>query len=204
MKKQFKGSIALLSATVIWGFAFIAQSVGMDLIGPFTFQMTRCLLAVVFLIPLAFVFDIGKCSLKESLAKWKNPRLWKASICCGLALFIAASLQQIGLVYTDAGKAGFITAMYIVIVPLFGLLQKKRPTPLLWASVGIAVAGLYFLCVTDSFRIGVGDFFVLICACAPAIIGMSATASIVKSFFISISECRCPIGGKVTKIVLYL
>ena len=145
MKEQFKGSIALLSATVIWGFAFIAQSVGMDLIGPFTFQMVRCLLAVAVLIPLAFLLDLGKCSLKESLEKWKNPKLWKASICCGLALFIAASLQQIGLVYTDAGKAGFITAMYIVVVPLLGFFVKRKPPKTALVSVVLAVAGLYLL-----------------------------------------------------------
>ena len=80
MNKQFKGSIALLTATVIWGFAFIAQSVGMDLIGPFTFQMARCLLAVALLVPLSFLLDLGKCSMKESLNKWNNPKLWKSSM----------------------------------------------------------------------------------------------------------------------------
>ena len=121
MKEQWKGSLALLGATVIWGFAFIAQSVGMDLIGPFTFQMVRCLLAVLVLIPCSFLLDLGKCSMKESAQKWKNPKLWKAGMICGCALFVASSLQQVGLVYTDAGKAGFITAMYIVLVPVLGL-----------------------------------------------------------------------------------
>ena len=78
MKEQFKGTLALLSATVIWGFAFIAQSVGMDLIGPFTFQMVRCLLAVLVLVPGAFLLDIGKCSMKQSAGKWKTPDLWKS------------------------------------------------------------------------------------------------------------------------------
>ncbi|MBO7253310.1 MAG: EamA family transporter, partial [Oscillospiraceae bacterium] len=95
MKNKFKGSIALLSATVIWGFAFIAQSVGMDLIGPFTFQAIRCFLAVLVLIPAACVLDLGKCSLRESFAKWKEPGLWKAGMICGCALFVASSLQQI-------------------------------------------------------------------------------------------------------------
>ena len=169
MKKQIRGSIALLSATVIWGFGFIAQSVGMDLIGPFTFQMVRCLLAVAFLIPLAFLLDIGKCSPKESLAKWKNPRLWKASISCGLALFIAASLQQIGLVYTDAGKAGFITAMYIVMTPVVGLFRGKKVPRVTIFSVGIAVVGLYLISCLGVTKINKGDLYIMGCALAFAV-----------------------------------
>ena len=80
MNKKLRGSLSLLAATVIWGFAFIAQSVGMDLIGPFTFQLIRCLLAVLFLIPCSFVLDLGKCSLRESSGKWKEPRLWKTGL----------------------------------------------------------------------------------------------------------------------------
>ena len=129
MNRKLKGSLALLTATVIWGFAFIAQSVGMDLIGPFTFQMVRCLLAVALLVPLSFLLDLGKCTMKESAAKWKNPKLWKASILCGVALFVASSLQQNGLVYTDAGKAGFLTAMYIVLTPVVGLFRS-------WITLG--------------------------------------------------------------------
>ena len=169
MNKKTKGSIALLSATVIWGFAFIAQSVGMDLIGPFTFQMVRCLLAVAFLIPLAFLFDIGKCPLKESLEKWKNPRLWKASICCGLALFIAASLQQVGLVYTDAGKAGFITAMYIVMTPVVGLFRGKKVPKVTVFSVGLAVVGLYLISCLGVTEINKGDLYIMGCALAFAV-----------------------------------
>ena len=96
-KKQIQGSISLTLTTVIWGFAFVAQSVGMDKIGPFTFQTVRCALAVLFLVPCAFVMDrIGKRSFRESVGKWRDPRLWKTGIICGLALFVAASLQQIG------------------------------------------------------------------------------------------------------------
>ena len=78
-KNRVRGSLSLLLGTTIWGFCFIAQSVGMDHIGPFTFQAARCLLAVLFLIPCAFVLDIGKCSFRESAAKWKNPTLWRSS-----------------------------------------------------------------------------------------------------------------------------
>ena len=169
MKDKIKGSLALLSATVIWGFAFIAQSVGMDLIGPFTFQAVRCLLAVVFLIPLAFVLDLGKCSIKESAAKWKNPKLWKASILCGCALFVAASLQQIGLVYTDAGKAGFITAMYIVLTPVLGLFLGRKVPKATAFSVLLAVIGLYLLSCLGVTEVNKGDLYILGCALAFAV-----------------------------------
>ena len=109
MNKQIKGSLALLCGTIIWGSAFIAQSVGMELIGPFTFQAVRCLLAVVFLALLTLVFDF-RLGIPASLRKWKSKRLWFAGGICGCALFIAASLQQVGLLYTDPGKAGFLTA----------------------------------------------------------------------------------------------
>ena len=115
MSKQLRGSILLLLATVIWGSAFIAQSVGMELIGPFTFQAVRCSLAVLFLVPTSFFLDLGKKEIKTSIQRWLDPKLWKTGLICGLALFVAASLQQVGLLYTDAGKAGFITAMYIVL-----------------------------------------------------------------------------------------
>ena len=166
MKQKLKGSIALLAATVIWGFAFIAQSVGMDLIGPFTFQMIRCLLAVVVLIPLAFLLDIRKCSFRESAVKWRNPALWKAGLICGCALFVASSLQQIGLVYTDAGKAGFITAMYIVMVPILGLFLKRKPPKTIVFSVLLAVVGLYLLSCMGVTEINKGDLYLMGCAAA--------------------------------------
>lgn len=169
MKEQFKGSIALLSATIIWGFAFIAQSVGMDMIGPFTFQMVRCLLAVVILIPLAFLTEVGKCTVSESIAKWKDPKLWKASICCGAALFVAASLQQVGLVYTDAGKAGFITAMYIVLTPVVGLFLGRKVPKLTVFSVFLAVVGLYLISCMGAAGINKGDLLLMGCALAFAV-----------------------------------
>ncbi len=169
MSKQFKGSISLLAATVIWGFAFIAQSVGMDLIGPFTFQAIRCILAVLFLIPCSFLLDLGKCTPNASMGKWKDPQLWKSGLICGGALFVAASCQQIGLIYTDAGKAGFITAMYIVLVPILGLFLKRKPPKMAFASVGLAVLGLYLLSCMGVTEVNKGDLFVLAGAMAFAV-----------------------------------
>lgn len=164
MKKQMKGILSLLSATIIWGSAFIAQSVGMDLIGPFTFQTIRCALAVLFLFPLTFLLEMPKGSAADTIARWKNPRLWKTGIICGLALFIAANLQQVGLVYTDAGKAGFLTAMYIVIVPILGIFLHRKPPKTALFSVLIAVIGLYMLSCMGVSQINIGDIFLVGCA----------------------------------------
>lgn len=161
--------MSLLSATVIWGFAFIAQSVGMDLIGPFTFQAVRCLLAVIFLVVCSFVLDLGKCSFSESVKKWKNPVLWKTGLICGCALFVAASLQQVGLVYTEAGKAGFITAMYIVLVPILGLLLGQKVPKTAFFSVALAVVGLYLLSCVGAGQINRGDLLLMGCALAFAV-----------------------------------
>ena len=169
MKKQLRGSILLLLATVIWGSAFIAQSVGMELIGPFTFQAVRCALAVLFLFPVSFLLDRTQKSEKTSMQRWLDPQLWKAGLICGLALFVAASLQQVGLVYTDAGKAGFITAMYIVLVPILGMFRKQKPSKAILFSVLLAVAGLYLLSCLNAEGINKGDLLVMGCALAFAV-----------------------------------
>ena len=162
MKKQLSGVIALLGATVIWGSAFIAQSVGMDKIGPFTFQAVRCFLAVVFLFPASALFSKGKPFWKS----WADPALWRSGVICGLALFAASSLQQTGLVYTDAGKAGFLTAMYIVFVPFLGLFLGQRPGRNALLSLIPAIVGLYLLSCTSVSGINKGDVLLLLCAVA--------------------------------------
>lgn len=162
MKRQLQGIFCLLTATIIWGSTFIAQSVGMDLIEPFTFQAVRCGLAVPFLLLVIFILDRGKSAKGASTQSWKNPALWKAGLICGFALFVASGLQQIGLVYTTAGKAGFITAMYIVLVPVLGLLLGKRPSPALWISVILAIVGMYLLSCVGANQINSGDLCLMI------------------------------------------
>lgn len=162
MKKQLSGVIALSGATVIWGSAFIAQSVGMDKIGPFTFQAVRCFLAVVFLFPASALFSKGKPFWKS----WADPALWRSGVICGLALFAASSLQQTGLVYTDAGKAGFLTAMYIVFVPFLGLFLGQKPGRNALLSLIPAIVGLYLLSCTSVSGINKGDVLLLLCAVA--------------------------------------
>lgn len=164
MKRQLTGAGVLLFATIIWGGAFVAQSSGMDLVGPFTFQAIRCGLAVVALFAASFVWEIK--NLKTFFQKWCDPKLWKAGALCGVALFVAAGLQQCGLIYTDAGKAGFITAMYIVIVPIFGLFLRRRPTIMTGISILIAVGGMYLLCGTGVSGINIGDILLIGCSIA--------------------------------------
>lgn len=164
MKQRIEGIFSLLGATFIWGCAFIAQSVGMEHIGPFTFQAIRCSLAVVFLFLLTFLFEMKKGSPADTLRRWANPRLWKAGIISGTVLFAAVNLQQVGLVYTDAGKAGFLTAMYIVIVPLLGIFLRRKPPKTAVISVGLAVIGLYLLSCAGVSRINIGDILLVLCA----------------------------------------
>ena len=117
MKEKFKGTACLLLATLIWGSTFIAQSVGMDHIGPFTFLAVRSALACAFLLPLSRILEREKGRFRE---KWLDPHLWKTGLLTGFAMFMAAGSQQMGMVHTTAGKAGFLTAMYIVLVPVLG------------------------------------------------------------------------------------
>ena len=139
-KEQIKGSAQLLFATLIWGCAFVAQSVGMDHLGPMTFQAIRSALAVLALLPVTAILDRSPGSV---LPRWKAKGLWKTGILCGLALFVAQGLQQVGLIYTEPGKAGFITAMYIVLVPVLGLFLGRKCGLRVWLSVALAVEFLF-------------------------------------------------------------
>lgn len=166
MKSKLRGSIALAAATVIWGSTFIAQSVGMDHIGPLTFLAARNALAVPFLMLLVFLFDRKK---SDYWRLWLDKQLWLAGPLCGLALFTAAALQQMGMVHTSAGKSGFLTAMYIVMVPVLGLFLRKKPGLNVWLSVALAVAGLYLLSCAGVSQINTGDILLLGCALAFAV-----------------------------------
>ena len=165
-KEQLKGSAQLLFATLIWGCAFVAQSVGMDHLGPMTFQAIRSILAVLALLPVTALMDRSPDSF---LPRWKSKGLWKTGILCGLALFAAQSLQQVGLLYTEPGKAGFITAMYIVLVPVLGLFLGKKCGIRVWISVLLAVGGLYLLSCVGVTKVNIGDLLILISAGAFAV-----------------------------------
>lgn len=159
-----KNNILLVLTALIWGCAFVAQSVGMDYVGPFTFNMARFLIGAIVLLPVIWFMDRQWKTGAEKGAGQKT--LIIGGICCGIALAVASTLQQWGILFTTVGKAGFITAMYIVIVPLLGVFIGKKVRPLIIGCVAIAVVGFYFLCMTESLRLGLGDFLVLLCAIA--------------------------------------
>lgn len=163
-KEQIRGSLLLLVAAIIWGSAFVSQSVGMEYVGPFTFNCVRSLIGGIVLIPCIAILNQGKSKKKMILSEKK--RLLLGGVCCGIALTTGSTLQQFGIMYTTVGKAGFITAFYIIIVPILGIFLGKKCGMSVWISVVIALAGLYFLCITDGFSIGKGDIYVFLCAIA--------------------------------------
>ena len=180
---KLRNTFFLFLTAMIWGAAFVAQSVSMDYIGPFTFICLRSVIGGLFLIPVIIVLDgIRKKSQNESAdvvnsenilhieteekqrLSWKNKQLIEGGIVCGIFLFFANCFQQTGIQYTTVGKAGFITTFYIIIVPLIGLFFKKYCGILTWIGVVIALAGLYFLCITQKLTIQRGDALILCCS----------------------------------------
>ena len=159
-----KNLLLLFLTAVIWGTAFVAQSVGMDHIGPFTFNAIRSLVGGLALIPAILIFGRMKSEERRREERAQRKTLLLGGVFCGLALGIASCLQQVGIQYTTVGKAGFITALYIVIVPILGLFFRKKVGPKLWVSVVIAILGLYLLCMSGSLQLQKGDFLVLLCA----------------------------------------
>ena len=169
MKKQqipLKNSLILLLTATIWGIAFVAQSVGMDYVGGFTFNGVRSIIGGIVLLPVIFILNRQKPPVSQTPEEKKSARkiLLTGGIACGIVLCLASNFQQFGIKYTTVGKAGFITACYIVIVPIIGLFLRKKCSPYIWAAVVMALVGLYLLCITDGFSISKGDFLVMICA----------------------------------------
>ncbi|HIY32387.1 MAG TPA: DMT family transporter [Candidatus Evtepia faecavium] len=161
-----KNLFLLFLTAFIWGTAFVAQSVGMDHIGPFTFNAVRSLVGGLALIPVILVFNRRKSPARRQTEGANRKVLLLGGVCCGLALGVASCLQQVGMQYTTVGKAGFLTALYIVIVPILGLFFRRKAGAKLWVSVAIAIVGLYLLCMSGSLRLQLGDFLVLLCALA--------------------------------------
>ncbi len=160
-KKQMEHSLLLLLAAFIWGLAFVSQSKGMDYMHPLTFNGVRALIgAFVLFLYLNIRNRLGgkpdkKIDVKKTI---------KAGILCGLALTAASTLQQFGIQYTTVGKAGFITTLYIIFVPIAGIFFRRKVSPVVWTGAGIAAVGMYLLCMTESLRLGLGDILIFVCA----------------------------------------
>lgn len=170
-KQQIRNSLILFLTAFIWGVAFVAQSKGMDYVEPFTFNCVRSVIGGLFLIPCIFVLNklnperkLEYQAMSPENQRAGRKKLLTGGILCGIVFFVASNLQQFGIVYTTVGKAGFITAMYIVIVPILGLFFRRKCSPTVWLGVLLAVGGLYFLCITDGFAIGQGELLVFLCA----------------------------------------
>ncbi len=161
-KISIRYSLLLFLAAFIWGVAFVAQSVGMDYMGPFTFNGVRFLIGGIVLLPVIWYRDKNG---KEKEQEGSDRReLLRGGICCGVVLCVASLLQQIGIQYTTVGKAGFLTTLYIIIVPVCGIFLHKKIGAKIWTGAVIAVIGMYLLCISGEFSISRGDGYVLLCA----------------------------------------
>lgn len=163
MQKQLRSTLLLLLCAFLWGSTFVAQSAGMDYIEPFTYLCCRSIVGFLFLsICLPFMDKLRKtdyAALKKRCCK-----LWRAGLSCGVVLFVASAFQQFGICYTTVGKSGFITAMYLLLVPVFGLFLHKKVPGIVWGCIVLAVAGLYLLCINETFSLNKGDLLTMICA----------------------------------------
>ncbi|MBO5408866.1 MAG: DMT family transporter [Clostridia bacterium] len=165
MKKnqKLKGNLILLLTAFIWGVSFIAQSKGVEEISPVAFNGIRSVLGGLVLLPVIGFLDISK--KKKGIAVQKADKtLWIGGLVCGTCLCVASTLQTMGMVYTSPGKSGFLTALYMVIVPILWLFMGKKPRPVILVSVLVALSGLYLMCMDESFSINYGDILTIICA----------------------------------------
>ena len=167
--KKLRGNLMLLLTALIWGSAFVPQTVGMDHVGPFTFNCARMFLGALVLLPVIAWREEHNPANKKAHGLPENGSgrvLAAGGISCGVMLFLGSSLQQCGLQYTTPGKAGFITALYVVLVPIAGLAFGRKPRWWVWLSVAMSAAGLWLLCMTGAEGLSLGDSLVLLCALA--------------------------------------
>ena len=161
-----RGNLLLLLASLIWGTAFVAQSVGMEHIGPFTFMAARSIIGALSLVPVILLQNARKKHMGQpvKMSAGSKRSLLRGGILCGLLLTVAANLQQAALLYTTTGKAGFLTALYILLVPIAGIFMGRRVVPAVWLAIAVAAIGLYLLSVQSSLTIDPADLLLIACA----------------------------------------
>lgn len=174
MRGKNFGIAMLASASFIWGTSLVAQNLGMNHVGPFTFNAVRFFvggMSLLLVMSLSGFMRRKRKAATPASSPLRHGRnvLLAGGTCCGVALFFAASLQQVGILYTTVGKAGFITALYILFVPILGVILGRRLSKRIWGCVGMALTGMYLLCINESFSLNKGDMYILLCAAATAV-----------------------------------
>lgn len=163
--RQIRNSVLLVLTAFIWGIAFVAQSEGGNAVGPFTFNGIRSLIGSIVLLPVIALLDRMKLTSKKPVTKAEKKTLLIGGLSCGVLLFLASSAQQLGIYLgTPAGKAGFLTACYILLVPVLGLFLKKKCGARVWVGIAITLVGLYLLCMSETLRLQRSDLLLLACA----------------------------------------
>ena len=213
---QVFGALLLILAALIWGTSFVAQDVGMDYLGPFTFNGIRSLVGCTALLPLLVYRSLltkraqkaGRTERRTESKGWtvkeKRPLL-RGGILCGLVLCTASNLQQVGIRHSTVGKAGFLTTLYIVIVPLLGLLRGKIPRPVMWVSVAVAMAGIYALSFTgEGEGVSLGDILLLLCAVFYAFHILAVDRYAPKVNGVALSCIQFLISGVITMVLAFL
>lgn len=204
--KAMLGNLCLILTALIWGCAFVAQSVGMEYVEPITFNGIRCIIGGIVLIIANFAFD----SVKKRNGTYRKPEkseqkeLIKGGVICGIIIFFASTIQQIGISQTTVGKAGFISVLYILIVPFFGLLMKQKLPKMIWICCALAVAGLYLLCMNESLSISNGDLVVLISAVAYAVHILAIGHFAPKVDCVKLSCLQFLVCGIISVVVMFI
>ena len=210
--KKISGILFLLGAAVLWGVAFVAQDVGLEYVEPFTFTAVRCFLGGVALLVIAVVFELIKkktVKVKTVLTREEKKTAIKnlvvGGIACGAVMCAATNLQQIGLVYTTAGKSGFITACYIVLVPIIGLFFRKKCRFTVWIAVAMAIVGLFFLCLSDGFGgFNKGDAITFGCTVAFAFHIITVDRFVAKTDGIKLACAQCFVCSFLSAIPMFI
>lgn len=215
-KTSVKSSLLLFLAALIWGVAFVAQSVGMEYMGPATFNGTRFLIGAVVLLPVIWFRDRKEKAANTAsdaadvyrqdavLEKENRKQLLIGGCSCGAVLWAASLLQQMGIQYTTVGKAGFLTAMYIILVPILGIFLHKKIGAKVWVGAGIAITGMYLLCMTGGLSVSMGDGLLLISALLFSVHIMVIDHFSPKADGVKLSCIQFFVSGSICMVIAFL